>query len=167
MFKILPLGDFGSGKTSLAFRFVEDTFNESVNCETCSDWLYKTVQVGGEQITVKIVDTEAQERFGLLPTSFYRNTDASIIVFDVSNQESFNNAGDWLQMVGRYAPKNVIKILVGAKCDLINRVVDYDTAKQYANEQGIEYMETSAKHSANVEELFIKLIVEIRQRDAT
>jgi len=81
------------------------------------------------------------------------------------HQESFNNVKQWLQEIDRYACENVNKLLVGNKCDLTNKkVVDYTSAKEYADQLGIPFLETSAKNATNVEQAFMTMAAEIKNR---
>ncbi|XP_020108537.1 ras-related protein RABD2c-like [Ananas comosus] len=85
------------------------------------------------------------------------------VVYDVTDQESFNNVKQWLNEIDRYASENVNKLLVGNKCDLTtNKVVSYETAKAFADEIGIPFMETSAKNATNVEQAFMAMTAAIK-----
>ncbi|CAI0383969.1 unnamed protein product [Linum tenue] len=113
-------------------------------------------------------DTAGQERFRTITSSYYRGAHGIIIVYDVTDEESFNNVKQWLSEIDRYASENVNKLLVGNKSDLTaNRVVSYETAKAFADEIGIPFMETSAKSSTNVEEAFMAMSADIKKRMAS
>lgn len=89
------------------------------------------------------------------------------MVYDITDAESFNNVKQWLSEIDRYACENVNKLLVGNKCDLVNkRAVDYDTAKGFADQLAIPFLETSAKDSTHVEKAFITMASEIKVRIA-
>merc|ERR1712036_34651 len=112
-----------------------------------------------------IWDTAGQERFRTITSSYYRGAHGIIVVYDVTDQESFNNVKQWLQEIDRYACENVNKLLVGNKCDLTTKkVVDYTTAKEYADQLGIPFLETSAKNATNVEQAFMTMAAEIKNR---
>ncbi|XP_049267231.1 ras-related protein Rab-1A-like [Rhipicephalus sanguineus] len=84
---------------------------------------------------------------------------------NVKHKESFNNVKQWLQEIDRYACENVNKLLVGNKCDLTTKkVVDYTTAKEFADQLGIPFLETSAKNATNVEQAFMTMAAEIKNR---
>ncbi|KAH9750639.1 ras-related protein RABD1 [Citrus sinensis] len=88
-----------------------------------------------------------------------------IIVYDVTGMESFNNVKQWLNEIDRYANDSVCKLLVGNKCDLVvNKVVDTQTAKAFADELGIPFLETSAKDAINVEQAFLTMAGEIKKK---
>nr|QOL01262.1 putative extracellular protein TR9_067 [Trebouxia lynnae] len=93
---------------------------------------------------------------------------ASQVVYDVTDQESFNNVKQWLNEIDRYANENVNKLLVGNKSDLTaKKVVDFQTAKAFADEIGIPFLETSAKNATNVEQAFMTMAGEIKNRMAS
>nr|CAD7595563.1 unnamed protein product [Timema genevievae] len=110
-------------------------------------------------------DTAGQERFRTITSSYYRGAHGIIVVYDCTDQESFNNVKQWLEEIDRYACDNVNKLLVGNKCDLTTKkVVDYTTAKEYADQLGIPFLETSAKNATNVEQAFMTMAAEIKNR---
>ncbi|RYR63465.1 hypothetical protein Ahy_A04g021264 isoform A [Arachis hypogaea] len=112
-------------------------------------------------------DTAGQERFRTITSSYYRGAHGIIIVYDVTEMESFNNVKQWLHEIDRYASDSVCKLLVGNKCDLVeNKVVDTQTAKvnAFADELGIPFLETSAKDSINVEQAFLTMAAEIKKK---
>ncbi|CAI0462156.1 unnamed protein product [Linum tenue] len=119
-------------------------------------------------IGVDFWDTAGQERFRTITSSYYRGAHGIIIVYDVTDEESFNNVKTWLTEIDKFATDSVNKLLVGNKCDLTSkRAVPYDTAKAFADEIGIPFLETSAKSATNVEEAFMTMASEIKKRMAT
>ncbi|KAL9451756.1 hypothetical protein AB3S75_013344 [Citrus x aurantiifolia] len=110
-------------------------------------------------------DTAGQERFRTITSSYYRGAHGIIIVYDVTEMESFNNVKQWLNEIDRYANDSLCKLLVGNKCDLVeNKVVDTQTAKAFADELGIPFLETSAKDAINVEQAFLTMAGEIKKK---
>ncbi|CAI0547913.1 unnamed protein product [Linum tenue] len=144
LFKLLLIGDSGVGKSCLLLRFADDSYLESYISTIGVDFKIRTVEQ--DEKTIKL----------------------QIIVYDVTDEESFNNVKQWLSEIDRYASENVNKLLVGNKSDLTaNRVVSYETAKAFADEIGIPFMETSAKSSTNVEEAFMAMSADIKKRMAS
>uniref|UniRef100_H9GEU3 RAB1B, member RAS onco family n=1 Tax=Anolis carolinensis TaxID=28377 RepID=H9GEU3_ANOCA len=100
-----------------------------------SDYLFKLLLIGDSGVgksclLLRFWDTAGQERFRTITSSYYRGAHGIIVVYDVTDQESYNNVKQWLQEIERYASENVNKLLVGNKCDLTTKkVVDYTTAK--------------------------------------
>merc|ERR1719361_1199851 len=165
LFNLLLIGDSGVGKSCLLLRFADDTYTESYISTIGVDFKIRTIELDGKTIKLQIWDTAGQERFRTITSSYYRGAHGIIVVYDVTDQESFNNVKQWLQEIDRYACENVNKLLVGNKCDLTNKkVVDYTSAKEYADQLGIPFLETSAKDATNVEQAFMTMAAEIKKR---
>jgi Ras-related protein Rab-1A len=104
-----------------------------------------------------------QERFRTITSSYYRGANGIIVVYDVTDMESFNNVRTWLNEIDKYACENVNKLLVGNKCDLkTKKVVEFDFAKDFAEKYDIPFLETSAKNATNVERAFLTMAAEIK-----
>ena len=167
LFKLLLIGDSGVGKSCLLLRFADDTYTESYISTIGVDFKIRTLELDGKTVKLQIWDTAGQERFRTITSSYYRGAHGIIVVYDVTDQESFNNVKQWLNEIDRYANENVNKMLVGNKCDLTTKkVVNTDDAKGYAETVGIPFLETSAKDSTNVEQAFIMMAAEIKARMA-
>nr|GEU66063.1 GTP-binding protein YPTM2 [Tanacetum cinerariifolium] len=146
----------------------DDSYLESYISTIGVDFKIRTVEQDGKTIKLQIWDTAGQERFRTITSSYYRGAHGIIVVYDVTDQESFNNVKQWLSEIDRYASENVNKLLVGNKCDLTaQKVVSYETGKAFADEIGIPFLETSAKSSTNVEEAFMAMTAEIKNRMAS
>ncbi|KAL7491056.1 hypothetical protein ACHAWT_000534 [Skeletonema menzelii] len=165
LFKLLLIGDSGVGKSSLLLRFADDTYTESYISTIGVDFKIRTIELDGKTIKLQIWDTAGQERFRTITSSYYRGAHGIIVVYDVTDNESFNNVKQWLHEIDRYACENVNKLLVGNKCDLEGkRVVSTEQGKEFADGLGIEFLETSAKTSTNVEQAFLTMASQIKAR---
>lgn len=103
--------------------------------------------------------------YSTITSSYYRGAHGIIVVYDITNQETFNNVQKWLQEIDRYACENVHKLLVGNKSDLVNdRKVQYDQAAEFAASLNLIFLETSAKSSTNVEDAFTKMAKAIKEK---
>jgi Ras-related protein Rab-1A len=112
-----------------------------------------------------IWDTAGQARFRTVTSSYYRGTHGIVVVYDVTDQDSFDNVKQWLNEVDCHSSKNVQKLLVGNKCDLVSKkVVQYETVKQFADSLSIPFLETSARNAKNVEQAFLTLVAQITVR---
>ncbi|KAG6523233.1 ras-related protein RIC1-like isoform X1 [Zingiber officinale] len=168
LFKLLLIGDSGVGKSCLLLRFADDSYLESYISTIGVDFKIRTVEQDGKTIKLQIWDTAGQERFRTITSSYYRGAHGIIVVYDVTDEESFNNVKQWFSEIDRYASESVNKLLVGNKCDLTaNRVISYETGKAFADEIGIPFLETSAKDATNVEQAFMTMAAEIKNRMAS
>ena len=166
LFKLLLIGDSGVGKSCLLLRFADDTYTESYISTIGVDFKSRTIKLDGKTIKLQIWDTAGQERFRTITSSYYRGTHGIIVVFDVTDQESFDNVKQWLHEIDRYASANVKKLLVGNKCDLASkRAVPTEQAAAFAESLGVEYLETSAKSALNVEKAFTAIAREVASSD--
>jgi len=163
LFKLLLIGDSGVGKSCLLLRFADHAYTESYISTIGVDFKIRTIDLDGQTIKLQIWDTAGQERFRTITSSYYRGAHGIIVVYDVTDKESYNNVRQWLNEIERYASENVNKLLVGNKCDLVSKkVVNYETAKAFADKLGIPFLETSAKNSTNVERAFLTMAGEIK-----
>jgi Ras-related protein Rab-1A len=167
LFKLLLIGDSGVGKSCLLIRFADDTYTESYISTIGVDFKIRTIELEGKTVKLQIWDTAGQERFRTITSSYYRGAHGIIIVYDVTDQESFDNVKQWLHEIDRYATDDVNKLLVGNKSDLTSKkVVTYEAAKEFADSVGMEFLETSAKNATNVEKAFMAMATQIKERMA-
>jgi len=165
LFKLLLIGDSGVGKSCLLLRFADDTYTESYISTIGVDFKIRTIDLDGKTIKLQIWDTAGQERFRTITSSYYRGAHGIIVVYDVTDLESFNNVRQWIHEIERFASENVNKLLVGNKCDLVSKkAVDHDTAKEFAVSMDMPFLETSAKNSQNVEQAFLTMAAQIKNR---
>ncbi|ETE60579.1 Ras-related protein Rab-1A, partial [Ophiophagus hannah] len=143
----------------------DDTYTDSYISTIGVDFKIRTIELEGRTIKLQIWDTAGQERFRTITSSYYRGAHGIIIVYDVTDQDSFNNMHLWLEEITRYASENVNKLIVGNKSDLSSKkAVDYTTAKEYADSLAVPFLETSAKNATNVEQAFLTMAAEIKNR---
>jgi len=152
----------------LLLRFADDSYVDSYISTIGVDFKIRTIELDGKAIKLQIWDTAGQERFRTITSSYYRGAHGIIIVYDVTDMDSFNNVKQWLSEIDKYASDNVSKLLVGNKCDMAEkRVVDQQMAKSFADELGIPFLETSAKDASNVEQAFLTMAGEVKRRMAS
>lgn len=163
LFKLLLIGDSGVGKSCLLLRFADDTYTPDYISTIGVDFKIRTIELDGKTIKLQIWDTAGQERFRTITSSYYRGAHGIIIVYDVTDQDSFNNVRQWLQEIDRYATGGVMKLLVGNKADLSDKkIVEYTDAKAFADSLDIPFLETSALSSTNVEQAFYTMARQIK-----
>jgi len=118
-------------------------------------FLTQSVATGAATVKFEIWDTAGQERYRSLAPMYYRGAAAAIVVYDITNKDSFNGAKSWVKELQRRGDPNAVIALAGNKADLQSkRKIDYQEAQQYAEENGIMHIETSAKNDTNVKSLF-------------
>ncbi|XP_065334950.1 ras-related protein Rab-35 [Cloeon dipterum] len=157
LFKLLIIGDSGVGKSSLLLRFADNTFSGSYITTIGVDFKIRTVEVDGERVKLQIWDTAGQERFRTITSTYYRGTHGVIVVYDVTNGESFANVKRWLHEIEQNC-EVVNRILVGNKNDSPDKkVVLTEDAQRFADQMGIQLFETSAKDNINVEDMFMSI----------
>ncbi|KAJ2157143.1 ras GTPase [Coemansia sp. RSA 552] len=165
LFKLLLIGDSGVGKSCLLLRFADDTYTESYISTIGVDFKIRTIELDGKTVKLQIWDTAGQERFRTITSSYYRGAHGIIVVYDVTDSDTFSNVKQWLQEIDRYASEGVNKLLVGNKSDLEDkRAVDFTEAQEFAKSLNISFLETSAKSATNVESAFLTMARQIKDR---
>ncbi|CAF2461420.1 unnamed protein product [Rotaria sp. Silwood2] len=167
-YKILFIGDSAVGKTSLMFRFADNTFTESFTPTIGIDFKVKTILFRDKLIRLQLWDTAGQEKFYNITRSYYRNADAIILVYDRTVASSFQNVSRWMKNIDENAPDDVMRILVGNKSDLHHTIViSSQDGKKLAAKYNVDYFETSAKSdtNANVSRMFYTLTEKILEQN--
>ena len=155
IFKVLLLGNSNVGKSSLFLRFVDDIRNDTFVPTIGVDFKIKTFEIDEKKIKMQIWDTAGQERFKNIISSYYRGAHGILLIYDVTDKDSFRNLANWLIEIEKNANKNVLKVVIGNKTDLENRrVITYNQGKEFADTYGLKFLETSAKKNLNVNEAF-------------
>ncbi|CAF1244234.1 unnamed protein product [Adineta ricciae] len=171
-FKILLIGDSGVGKTCLMFRFADNMFAESFTPTIGIDFKIKTLRVRDKTVKLQLWDTAGQEKFFNITRSYYRNADAIILVYDRTEATSFQNIVRWMRNIDENAPDDVVRILVGNKSDIHDRlVVSTNEGKLLADKFRVDFFETSAKSdtSPTVSKMFFFLtekLLDLKQEAA-
>jgi len=165
LIKLLLIGDSGVGKSCLLLRFSDDSFTTSFITTIGIDFKIKTIELDGKRIKLQIWDTAGQERFRTITTAYYRGAMGILLVYDVTDEQSFQNIRNWIRNIEQHASDNVDKILVGNKCDMISeKVVETSRGQALADEYSIKFFETSAKSNINVVESFTAIATDIKKR---
>uniref|UniRef100_A0A0D9W0S1 Uncharacterized protein n=1 Tax=Leersia perrieri TaxID=77586 RepID=A0A0D9W0S1_9ORYZ len=166
LIKLLLIGDSGVGKSCLLLRFSDGSFTTSFITTIGIDFKIRTVELDGKRIKLQIWDTAGQERFRTITTAYYRGAMGILLVYDVTDESSFNNIRNWIRNIEQHASDNVNKILVGNKADMdeSKRAVPTSKGQALADEYGIKFFETSAKTNLNVEQVFFSIARDIKQR---
>ncbi|MFX0082591.1 MAG: Rab family GTPase [Candidatus Hodarchaeota archaeon] len=159
--KVIIVGPSAVGKTSLLNRFVNNEFALKYKLTIGVDFLTKTVEYEPSKfVKLHIWDIGGQERFKFLHRSFYEGASGALITFDLSRQHTFSGMKTWLSEMRSIMIKEIPKVIVGNKSDLIpeiGQIIDKNTVEQYAKNENCLYIETSAKTGENVEKAFLEL----------
>ncbi|XP_019420004.1 PREDICTED: ras-related protein RHN1-like [Lupinus angustifolius] len=156
--KLVLLGDMGAGKSSLVLRFVKGQFLEFQESTIGAAFFSQTLAVNDATVKFEIWDTAGQERYHSLAPMYYRGAAAAIIVYDITSSDSFTRAKKWVQELQKQGNPNLVMALAGNKADLEDkRNVTAEEARVYAEDNGLFFIETSAKTAANVNDIFYEI----------
>uniref|UniRef100_A0A6B2LLT0 Uncharacterized protein n=1 Tax=Arcella intermedia TaxID=1963864 RepID=A0A6B2LLT0_9EUKA len=151
------IGDSSVGKTSICTRFTDNTFTDNFIATLGVDFKIRTITIGDKKVRLQVWDTAGQERFRTITQAYYRGAHGVILVYDITDRETFSNIGRWLEDTSNYAPDYALKMLVGNKADLLEeRVVTTKEGADYARLKNLVFMEASAKTCENIDKMFIQ-----------
>lgn len=165
-FKLVLLGDSSVGKSSIVNRFVKDSFDEFRESTIGAAFLSQTIKVHDEEtkneevIKFEIWDTAGQERYKSLAPMYYRNANAALVVYDITQEDSLTKAKAWVEeLKNKVGDDNLVIFLVGNKVDLCEgdaskRIVETENAEEYAKDNGLNFKEVSAKNGQGIKQVF-------------
>ena len=163
-YKIMVLGESKVDKTQLIKRYTKDQFGGVYLTTVGMDFQDKIIEIEDKKVRLQIWDTAGQERFRNVTKSYFQSSQGLVLVYDITDRESFEKINFWMENIKNNAPENAKLILVGNKCDLANeRKVSYEEGENYAKNLNIKFFEASARDGTNVNELFFYLANEIYQ----
>lgn len=167
-YKLVFLGDIYVGKTSIINQFMYENFDNNYQATIGIDFLSKTLTIGSNSMRLQLWDTAGQERFRSLIPNYIRDSSAAIIVYDVTNKQTFSSLDKWVEDVRNERGNSVVVAIVGNKIDKAGeRCVSQQEAEDKAKALGAIYQETSAKTGENVKELFVKIAGSIGSEQGT
>ena len=159
---VVLIGDSGVGKSNLLSRFTRNEFNLESKSTIGVEFATRSIQVDNKTIKAQIWDTAGQERYRAITSAYYRGAVGALLVYDIAKHVTYENVNRWLKELRDHADSNIVIMLVGNKSDLRHlRAVPTEDAKQFAAENGLSFIETSALDSSNVELAFQKILTEI------
>eukprot|EP00331_Platyophrya_macrostoma_P003503 CAMPEP_0176424454 /NCGR_PEP_ID=MMETSP0127-20121128/10845_1 /TAXON_ID=938130 /ORGANISM="Platyophrya macrostoma, Strain WH" /LENGTH=213 /DNA_ID=CAMNT_0017805511 /DNA_START=32 /DNA_END=673 /DNA_ORIENTATION=+ len=155
LFKLLLIGNSGVGKSCMLMRYSENSFTTNFFNTIGVDFKIKSIVLDQKNVKLQIWDTAGQDRFRTITCSYYKGAQGIMIVYDITDKESFDSVKGWMSEIEKYAQENVIKILVGNKSDMGDkRRVTFEEGQEFARQNGMSFFETSAKSSTNVDLAF-------------
>ena len=157
-YKIITLGDSSVGKTSIINRFINDTFDEELTPTLGIKHTFKTLEINNTKVKLSVIDTNGQEKYRSLSVSYFRHADVVLFIFNLNEPLSFNNIQEWINVFNdnNNKKKVILKYLIGSKSDLEQRV-EQNLIDEFANNNNMLYMATSAKTNNQITELFQKI----------
>ncbi|KAG2411981.1 GTP-binding protein ypt3 [Aspergillus terreus] len=159
---VVLIGDSGVGKSNLLSRFTRNEFNLDSKSTIGVEFATRSIQVDSKTIKAQIWDTAGQERYRAITSAYYRGAVGALLVYDISKHQTYDNVNRWLKELRDHADSNIVIMLVGNKSDLRHlRAVPTEEAKQFASENNLSFIETSALDASNVELAFQNILTEI------
>jgi len=157
IFKYIIIGDMGVGKSCLLHQFTEKKFIPDSPHTIGVEFGTRIIEVMGKKIKLQIWDTAGQERFRAVTRSYYRGAAGALLVYDITRRATYNHLTSWLTDARNLTNPNTVIMMIGNKKDSEDqRDVSYEEASNFAKENGLIFLETSAKTGENVEEAFLK-----------
>mgnify|MGYP001028397697 CR=1 FL=1 len=161
-FRIVTIGDESVGKTSIVIRLIENRFNPHEAGTIGANYQVYSQLVNGSRIELQIWDTAGQEKYRALAPIYYRNTSAAIVVFSLSNRQSFLDLNPQIDTFFSVAGQQAIVYVAANKSDLFDEYqVTYDECEQWAKERGFHIYLTSAKTGEGIPQMFSDLANEL------
>ncbi|XP_034030105.1 ras-related protein Rab-25b isoform X1 [Thalassophryne amazonica] len=165
VFKVVLIGESGVGKSNLLSRFTKNEFNHDSRTTIGVEFSTRTVQIGGVTIKAQIWDTAGLERYRAITSAYYRGAVGALLVYDITKHLTYESVARWLKELYEHATPNIVVMLVGNKADLATeRSVPTEEAKDFADKNGLLFVETSALESTNVEVAFNSVLAEIHKK---
>jgi len=162
LFKVVLIGDSGVGKSNLLSRFTRNEFNLESKSTIGVEFATRSISVDGKTVKAQIWDTAGQERYRAITAAYYRGAVGALLVYDIAKHATYVDVTRWLKELRDHADSNIVIMLVGNKSDLRHlRAVPTDEAKQFASENNLGFIETSALDASNVESAFQTILTDI------
>ncbi len=159
---LFTLGNSAVGKTSFITKYVNDISDDNYQPTIGIDFFSKTIQLEtGEELQLLFYDTAGQEKYKSISFNLIKNADGIFLMYDVSEQRSFNEINGWIESIKEAKGDNFPIIVIGNKCELEKRVISKEEGEKFAKEQGFSFMETSCKEGINIEESVKILVLDI------
>ncbi|KAJ8625015.1 hypothetical protein MRB53_033545 [Persea americana] len=162
VFKIVLIGDSAVGKSQILARFARNDFSLDSKATIGVEFQTRTLVIQHKSVKAQIWDTAGQERYRAVTSAYYRGAVGAMLVYDITKRQTFDHIPRWLEELRGHADKNIVIILIGNKSDLENqRAVPTEDAKEFAQKEGLFFLETSALEATNVETAFMTVLTEI------
>ncbi|KAK3002420.1 hypothetical protein RJ639_022347 [Escallonia herrerae] len=162
VFKVVLIGDSAVGKSQILARFARNEFSLDSKATIGVEFQTRTLLIQHKSVKAQIWDTAGQERYRAVTSAYYRGAVGAMLVYDITKRQTFDHIPRWLEELRGHADKNIVIILIGNKSDLEDeRAVPTEDAKEFAQKEGLFFLETSALEATNVEDAFLTVLTEI------
>lgn len=156
--KVVVLGSQGVGKTSMVVRYIGKMFSHHISPTIGASFFTCKLNIEDTKVKLQVWDTAGQERFRSMAPMYYRNANAAILVFDITQYFTFTSIKSWVKEIQRNVEEPIVLCIVGNKTDLEpQRKVPKEEAQVYAESIGATYFEASALHDQGIEQIFLKV----------
>ena len=164
IFKYIIIGDSGVGKSCILLQFAQNEFDHNKENTVGVEFGNKVVSVSGTKVKLQIWDTAGQEQFKSITRSYYRAVSGALLVYDVTDAETFSNVKNWLEEARVNANPELVIMLCGNKIDKYDRQVSTEEGRKLAEENNIMFIECSAKERINIDEIFLNIAMLIKMK---
>ncbi|XP_059309457.1 ras-related protein Rab11D isoform X2 [Lycium ferocissimum] len=162
VFKVVLIGDSAVGKSQILARFSRNEFSLDSKATIGVEFQTRTLVIQHKSVKAQIWDTAGQERYRAVTSAYYRGAVGAMLVYDITKRQTFDHIPRWLEELRAHADRNIVIILIGNKTDLEDqRAVPTEDAKEFAQKEGLFFLETSALEATNVEDAFSTVLTEI------
>ncbi|KAH0711437.1 hypothetical protein KY289_007396 [Solanum tuberosum] len=162
VFKVVLIGDSAVGKSQILARFARNEFSLDSKATIGVEFQTRTLVIQHKSVKAQIWDTAGQERYRAVTSAYYRGAVGALLVYDITKRQTFDHIPRWLEELRAHADKNIVIMLIGNKTDLEDqRAVPTEDAKEFAQKEGLFFLETSAMEATNVEDAFLTVLTEI------
>ncbi|KAI9394280.1 hypothetical protein POPTR_005G073000v4 [Populus trichocarpa] len=162
VFKVVLIGDSAVGKSQILARFARNEFSLDSKATIGVEFQTRTLVIDHKSVKAQIWDTAGQERYRAVTSAYYRGAVGAMLVYDITKRQTFDHIPRWLEELRSHADKNIVIILIGNKSDLEDqRAVPTEDVNEFAQKEGLFFLETSALQATNVESAFMTLLTEI------
>ena len=165
LLKYIIIGDAAVGKSNILLRFAQNDFKSEYQLTIGVEFGAKNLDINNKKIRLQIWDTAGQENYRSITRAYYKNSVCAILVYDITNRESFEHISNWIEDCLAQSPKTVYMVLVGNKSDLnSNRKVSFEEGQEMARNNNLVFFETSAKTGENIDKIFEETAKEINNK---
>mmetsp|Transcript_6096 Transcript_6096/g.12744 ORF Transcript_6096/g.12744 Transcript_6096/m.12744 type:complete len:217 (+) Transcript_6096:101-751(+) len=164
LFKYIIIGDTGVGKSCLLLQFTDKRFQPVHDLTIGVEFGARMVTIDNKQVKLQIWDTAGQESFRSITRSYYRGAAGALLVYDITRRDTFKHLSRWLEEARQHSQSNMVIMLIGNKNDLEHRrAVSTEEGRAFAEQNGLIFLETSAKTAYNVEQAFVNTAEKIHE----